>query len=237
MTDFPTPQTETPGSEKNEIEPESVALTPIPKKKRRSQANALQQYEELVGGRQAIIESLQVTSNLDKREQYFLELLCSPARAKDTLINIALDAGLTVAKALDLFRQSSFARAHAMAMGRLAEALPDLAEDVAAKSVDSMVMCPSCLGHKGKNTFCDLCGGRGVVFRESTIDHQKLMLETLGVLKKGGGVNVQVNQNVGNTVQAGNFFSKYVKESDSTAYDVDIDPAEIIEVPKDEQTG
>ena len=65
--------------------------------------------------------------------------------------------------------------------------------------------------------------------RYSDLDRQKIVLESTGVVKKGGGgVNVQVNQQV-NTVHPSNFFSSYVKSSDQTAYDVetiDITPEE-----------
>jgi hypothetical protein len=196
-------------------------------KPRRSQAHPLQQYEEIVGGRQSIIENLQL-GNLNKKAQFFLKLLCDPTKAKYSIVSLAADAELTTAQALELFRSSSFVRAQVMAMGKLAEALPEVAQDLAEKSIDQEIQCPLCRG-EASEFVCQTCMGHGTIVRQGDIDHKKLLLEVAGIVKKGGGVNVQVNQNnSNNNGQPATFFSKYVRESDAAAYDVgdiiDVDP-------------
>jgi hypothetical protein len=66
--------------------------------------------------------------------------------------------------------------------------------------------------------------------RYSDLDRQKILLEAAGVMKRGGGVNVNVNNQVG-VVTPGNFFSGFVKNTDKDAYDIE---AEVITVEKDD---
>lgn len=183
--------------------------------------NALEQFEDAVGGRQTLIDNLSL-ANLDKREAHFLDLLLDPRRQEDNINIIAKDAGLKPIQIIDLFRSASFARAHAISMGKLSSALPDVISDIAAKSVDARIECPQCQGD-GKisdGESCMTCNGKGTVMRYSDLDRQKIVLEAGGLTKKGGGVNVNVQQNNIGTVQASSYFSKFVKDSDSTAYDV-----------------
>lgn len=188
--------------------------------------NALEQFEDAVGGRQSLIDNLSLAT-LDKREAHFLDLLLDPKRQEDNINTIARDAGLKALQVIDLFRTAAFAKAHAISMSKLSAALPEVIGDIAAKSVDAKIECPQCQGDgkvSGGET-CMTCNGKGVVMRYSDLDRQKIVLEAGGLTKqKGGGVNVNVQQNVG-IVQPGSFFSRYVKDSDAVAYDV----AEIVE--------
>lgn len=190
---------------------------------------ALEQFEHSIGGRDSLIETLELAP-LDKKQEHLLNLLLDPGRKNDSINTIAKDAGMKPAAVIELFRTASFAKAHALAMAKMAEALPSVVEDIAAKSVDQKVECPTCFGQKKiSNVDCPTCYGKGQVMRYSDLDRQKILLEGTGVTKKGGGVNVNVNQQVAVT-QPGSFFSSFVKNTDQTAYAID---AEIIE-PKDE---
>lgn len=195
----------------------------------RKTKSALESFEDAVGGRQTLIDTISM-ANLDKKQEHFLRILCDPARSRDNLATICRDTGMVPSQVIDLFRTASFAKAHAIGMGVISEAVPAIMKDIAEKSVDAEVICPSCLGNDNPLGVCQRCNGAGRVLRESDIDRQKIALEVSGMLKKGGGVNVQVNQQV-NTVGASSFFSKYVKSSDECAYDV----GEVIDVtPKNE---
>lgn len=182
---------------------------------------ALDRFEKSVGGRENVIDTLSLAT-LDKKQEHFLRLLCDPHRAKDSLVTIARDAGLLPSHIIELFRNASTAKAFALGMGQLSEAIPAIIKDVTDKSVDAKVECPTCFGTKyfPENVQCPRCGGVGEVFRASDLDRQKIALESIGITKKGGGVNVNVNQQVG-VVSPNTFFSKYVKSSDEAAYDVD----------------
>lgn len=208
------PATETPTSEK--LTMPVVSLAPLKKSK-----GALEQFEYASGGREALADTLGLAT-LDKKQQHFLDLLTDPKRSRDNISTIARDSGLTALQVLDLFRSASFARAQAIAMGRMADSIPAVVDDIASKAVDAKIECPTCFGAKkleGDLT-CPQCLGKGQVMRHSDIDRQKIILESTGVVKKGGaGVNVQVNNQVG-VVSPGSFFSNYVKASDKAAYDI-----------------
>lgn len=191
--------------------------------------STLDNLEVAIGGRAAVIEKLELAP-LDKRQQHFLDLLSDPRRATESVYTIAKDAGIRPMQVLDLLRTATTAAATAVAMGRLTEALPSIADDLAKKSVDAIVTCPQCLGsgESAQDVACVICNGRGQVLRQSDIDRQKMVLETTGVLKKGPGVAVNVQQNNVGTINSNNFFSKYVKDSDTAAYDVDPIEAEVV---------
>lgn len=212
-TASPSPPTPDLGSLLKRIDAASVPMKTLKR-------TALDRFEDSIGGRENLVDTIAL-SNLDKKQQHFLAILCDPNRQNQSLTVLARDSGLTPTQVLDLFRNASFAKAHALAMGQLSEALPAVVKDIAEKSVDAKVECPRCFGSgfEREEVECIVCLGKGLIFRESDLDRQKLVLETTGISKPKGGVNVQVNQNVGVAMPT-NMFSKYVRASDDTAYDV-----------------
>lgn len=216
-TTSPTPPTPEPGASLKSEEIES--LSP------RQMTRALDKFLSSIGGREALIDALEM-SPLDKKQIHFLRLLYDPLRSKDSLYTIARDAGLPPLAVLDSFRHASFAKMHALVASQITEGVPAAVGDIVVKSVDAKIECPECFG-EGKfdqtDEMCILCHGRGVIFRGSDLDRQKMLLEAGGVLKKGPGVAVQVNNNNQvNVPSSSAFFSKYVKASDEAAYDVSV---------------
>ena len=188
----------------------------------------MEAFEEAVGGREKLIDTLSLAP-MDKKQEHFLRMLSDPKRASDSLATLVLDAGLLPTAVMELFRNAAFAKAHAIAMSQISTAVPEVISDMIGKSVDSEVTCPDCFGERVDGSPCLRCRDRGTILRVSDIDRQKLLLEISGVHKKSGGVNVQVNQQqVTNNLQPGTFFSRYVKDSDHSAYDVSVD-AEIVD--------
>lgn len=214
----PAPQTPAPTSPNLE-----TALGPaLPKMTK----TTLQAFEAGIGGRQHLIEILELSS-LDKKQEHLLNLLVDPRRASDTIDTIVRDAGMKPAHIIELARSSAFAQAHAIALTHMAQALPGVVTDIAAKSVDAKIECPTCFGAKEiQHIACPTCYGKGEVMRYSDLDRQKILLESAGVTKKGGGVNVNVNQQVG-IVNPGGFFSTFVKNSDADAYAIDVTAEEV----------
>lgn len=222
--------TQTPSGEKPKTEVVSLAL---PKKTTYNKHSALEQFEETHGGRDVVAQTLELVP-LDRKQQHFLNLLTDPRRKEDSIHTIAKDSGLKAHEIIDLFRSATFARGHALALTKMAEALPDVAEDIAAKSVDAKIECPSCFGAgEINNVQCPQCFGKGAVMRFSDIDRQKILLEATGINKKGPGVAVQVNTQINN--QPPNFFSRFVKQSDDVAYDVE--GGDIIDASAETKTG
>lgn len=191
--------------------------------------NVLDTFEEEIGGREVLVDNLSLLS-LDKKQKHFLYLLCDPKMEHQPLSSVARAAGVSSTAILDLFVEASKHKSQALALGLVANSTPRVIKDIVQKSVDAKVECPECFGIAIEGLECSRCHGRGKILRESSIDHQKLVLETAGILKKGPGVAVQVNQNVGGTMQSGTFFSKFVSQSDQAAYDVE---GEIVQTPEE----
>ena len=202
-----------PSSTNSEIAP----APKLPAKK----TKGLDAFEQSVGGRDELAAILEV-SNLDKKQEHLLALLCDPKRKRDTLDTIAKEAGMRPAQVVELFRNAAFARAHAVAMSKVANDLQDVVDDIASKAVDARIECPTCFGAREINNVpCPNCLGKGEVMRFSDIDRQKIILDTAGLTKKDkAGVSVNVNQQVG-IVNPGNMFSGFVKNSDDAAYAID----------------
>lgn len=202
----------------------SQSLTLVTKKRK-----YLDALEQELGGRDQVIDKLSHT-NLDKKQQFLLDLLQDPKREHDTLTTIVRDAGLAPNEVRGLLMTSSQAVSHAQAMMRLAESLPQVVQDIVSKAVDAKIECPRCFGSgkEADNTFCLECSGKGLVMRASDLDRQKLILDATGVIKKSPGVQVNQNNVQVNSLNPNSFFSKFVKASDESAYDVSAIDAEVL---------
>lgn len=190
---------------------ESISKSPKNRKR-------LDTFEQAVGGREALVETLEFATLTDK-ESHLLNLLQDPGRQNDSLAIILKHSGIPTSHFMDLYKSASMIAANSVIMSRLAESTPSIVDDMVDKSIDAKVECPKCFNDEFKRIDCDMCFGKGKVFRGSDLDRQKLLLEAAGIVKKGGGVNVQVNQQV-NNLNPGNFFSKFVRSTDNDAYDV-----------------
>lgn len=168
-----------------------------------------------------LMETLEL-AQLGPKEEHLLTLLADPRRTRDSLTTIARDAGLKMGQVIELFRSAAFTKAHTLSIAKATAALPGVVDDLAAKSVDTKVECPSCFGAGllGQAQ-CPTCFGKGLVMRYSSLDSQKTLLEVGGLTKKpSSGVSVQVNTQVNNNQAPTNYFSRWVKDSDTAAYDV-----------------
>lgn len=185
---------------------------------------ALAEFEVAAGGRDDLREVVALAPKSSTQAK-ILALLADPQRQTDSLATICADAGVHANEMLTLFREGSFARAYAKSHQILAERLPGVVEEVADQAVPQIIPCKCRLTAGGftapADAACSRCKGTGVVHRKSSIQHQQLLLEAAELLKKGTGVNVQVQQNVGVIASEG-FFEKLVKATDDPAYDVTV---------------
>lgn len=183
---------------------------------------ALAEFEDAVGGRLALIETIALAPK-DIKQQKILGLLADPARQTCSLASILADAGVYANEILILFREGSFAKAYAQANQILAERLPEVMEDVAAKATDHFEPCACTIALDGftgaADPECKTCKGIGKVFRRASKDHQEMVLEATDMLRRGTGVSVQVQQNNVVGTNSG-FLDKFVKGTDAAALDV-----------------
>ncbi len=194
--------------------------------------SVLATWEGTIGGREQLCEVLSLAT-LDLRQQHFLRLLEDPANADVSLAQVIKNSGMTPSAVIELFNAASHVINNSLVAGQIKNALPSIVQDMAQKSVDAWVECPECGGTgegysidpEDSEQPCMRCRGKKVIFRPSNLDTQKVLLEAGGITKKGGGVNVNVQQNNMNTSMPTNSFSKSMKSTDNLAYE----SAEVIE--------
>lgn len=163
-------------------------------------------------------------AQLDPKQQHFVRLLSDPARSGDSLAVICRAAGFKASELIEVFRKASFAKAQAIAIGRAADAIPGVVDDLASKAVDREGRCPACNG-RGDSRLpgapCATCSGSGRAMIDSDHDRQKTLLDMLGLGKKQAPGTKIINTNAQINAGVGQMFSTFVKATDTDAYDVD----------------
>jgi len=137
----------------------------------------------------------------------------------DSLATLAADAGVTADEVLTLFRKGAVAEAHAIATGQIAAGLPAVTRAILDGAVERERPC-LCLRNGTADPKCSKCRGTGKWLQPADKDRQQMVWEATGLLKKGGGVTVNTQTNVGVAIQ-GSFMDRFVKASDQIAYDID----------------
>lgn len=204
-----------------------------PRKKGGSVAGtqALGAFEKASGGRYKIATRI-ASCALSLEQEAFVALLLDPARDNDNLATLAVDAGISPEDVLRLYQKGALAEANAIATSQLADALPMVTREVVNNAIETRVQCPC--QKKGKpNPACQRCLGSGIWVREAKAKQQQMIWENAGLLKKSGGLTIQQNTAVGVQV-GGSFMDKFVKSTDSVAYDVkpiDVKDAVVDEEP------
>lgn len=158
---------------------------------------ALAKLEESAGGRAAFLETLQSTDGLTKEEETLVTLLAHPSYHRHTFASLCVIAKVTAAQAIRLFTKAKGAQAYQVAITKIYEKLPEVAEDVAFRSLPHTDTCPSCQGQpvpEDGTSPCRKCRGRGVINKPPSIKHQEWSLQIGELLKPAGGVTINNNQ-------------------------------------------
>lgn len=186
-----------------------------------------------LGGRDALREvALTPAPNpeLARKREVLLALLDDPAAADIGLEKLCQMAQFGKPDFVALMKDHEEGMAARVATAMAQQALPAVVAEVAARALNGVTPCPCTYGPLGPTEpafpACRTCMGRGYLYREASIEHQQMLAELGGLIKKGGGVtqNVQVNTSLG-----GGFFEKFVKATDASSLEV-VD-AEAIERP------
>lgn len=218
------------GGQSKKSDEETAIMVPHLKDRRTGKFIALNALDEAAGGRDKLVEVLEEAPK-SARIEHLLNLLADPTRAMMKLENVCKDAGITYRELLSIYRDATMARAFAAANMAMAKRLERVAEDVADKATNHTEPCACTLNHTvDPDPECGKCKGQGLVFYRSSLPHQQMIFESTGLLKKGGGVNVQVNQQV--AVGGGGIFEKFVKSTDAAAYGPKVAEGEVVDVPE-----
>lgn len=202
--------------------------------RRAGERTAAAEFETAVGGRDQLAEML-TTQVRGTKQDILLRLLSDPGRAGDSLVRICQDAGMSTTEVLGMFRDAAVARSMVQAQSTLADKLDVVVRDVAEKAANHVEECRcqilSAVGEPDPT--CPECGGRGQLFYRGDLKHAEMVFKATGLTKEGGGVSVNVNQQLG-LAMGGGFLDKFVQATDEAAFDVlDADPIDAEEIDTD----
>jgi hypothetical protein len=177
-------------------------------------------FEEGVGGREKVIETIAMATP-DPKRRHLLSMLADPSRKNDSLARMCQDAGIAQTEILEIFRETAMARSFVLSQEILAEKVEAVVEDVSEKAVDREEACVcTANGRLEPDAKCDKCRGTGIVLKRGSLPHAEMIFEAVGLLKRGGGVNVAVQQNV-KVGERRSYFDTFVKGTDELAYAVE----------------
>jgi len=164
--------------------------------------DSIRAFEHAVGGRAALIEFL---SSADSDEQVYevVKLLGDPANDERSLVLLCGQAGISPGQLFGAFDKATIVRAQILGRLEAAKQVPAAAKEVGRTALPHEQPCTACNGvgsfeeadAKGQTSTrrCTGCNGKGHVLREGDPDQQKTLFELVGLLKTGGGVQVQQN--------------------------------------------
>lgn len=162
---------------------------------------ALNQLENAIGGREALVESLTVVD--DPEVEYLLGLVADPRNDTKPLGELCDQGNITPEQLLKAYRKGRLARKQVEAIHLVTDGTPAVAADILKRAVRHERYCSRCHGtglvvdDKNLKQTCQTCDGSGQVKAEASLEHQKLALELAGLLVKGSGTSVNVGVQVG----------------------------------------
>jgi hypothetical protein len=173
---------------------------------------ALDRFEEALGGRDLLVEAL-LLAPPDPDRDALMGLLADPQNDYRTLGTIAGDLNFSAGEVLALFRDGERAKAQILALHEVTSQAPAVARDVMRRAQNHYRLCTGCNGSgevwdQPKNKAGDpigdavkvahaYCDGTGQILVDASLDHQKIALDLVGLLSKGGPgtvVNVDASQ-------------------------------------------
>lgn len=161
---------------------------------------ALAQLEEALGGRDKLVEAL-ITAPPEAECDRLLGLVADPRNDGRSLASLCGEVNLTLGEFLRLYRDARVAKAQVLALHEVAEKAPTVVRDVMRRAENHYRVCDTChstgevtrIVKAGDGTpagphteTCTECGGIGEVLVDASLDHQKLALDLVGLVTKGG---------------------------------------------------
>jgi hypothetical protein len=178
--------------------PPTTALTLTPEEADLSVA-AIDAFTVALGGRQGVLEALQVANGTPEVDQ-ITKLLIDPVYAGWPLRKLCTLAGLTVADLFTAYKKAALVKAHLQATKVVTDHLVQVVEDVMRRSQPHQIPCERCGGRgtvlpHGARALaipipCDGCYGSGSVLQQPDLDRQKLALELGQLVTKSNGINL-----------------------------------------------
>lgn len=185
--------------------PRRTALTPAPRAPAALVTASLASIEHAIGGREALVAAL-LHAPKTKDVEYVVGLLGDPMRKGDSLAVLCVAGGITPGELLAAYKAGEINRAQALSAYEVGKALPEVVRDtmrLAATYEDDCLACqglgqvtpePTSEQPNPEPVDCPQCQGGGRLRYDGDLEHKKLALGLGKLLEKGGGINLQVNQ-------------------------------------------
>lgn len=172
-------------------------------------AAAIATFEQVLGGRQALLDHLASSPTLTPELDLVLRHLADPANDRVKLSKICHQAGILPGELFAAFRSAKLAAKHVESLSAIADSLPAITQALVAQSLPRDVFCVICDGtgeiqaekdKKPITKLCGRCGGTGQYREPGDLDAQKLVLELAELLKRDkGGISILQQTQVNNT--------------------------------------
>lgn len=193
-----------------------LALAPSPLMRRVTPADeaAFAALEAEVGGRAALV-ALLAAADLAPEESTIAGMLVDPVNDGVSLAKICIGGGIPLGRMLKVLQAAALAKGQTKAIVRVAAKLPDVADGVMDDAIGGLRQCDACSGlglvtaeptEQAPNpepVKCKPCRGSGQVRYEPSNEVRKMALQIGGMLDKGGGAKIVVNQNQANFAAGG----------------------------------
>jgi hypothetical protein len=165
---------------------------------------AVRETERLLGGREGLIAALSTADTVPEVAN-ILWIIADSRNDKLSLATVCAQNHITPGELFRALKEAALVRGQVLGLVELSNKAQQVAKEVALAATEHTTTCPRCTGLttivpeptlKGKPSApipCPACGGKGEVLVPASLDHQKLVFESIGILKKAGGVNVQTN--------------------------------------------
>ena len=206
---IPTPEPPVPSASDPLMAP-IVQAGKLPKLSETAAKTVFNDIESLVP-QDELHDVLDFFADKDDRARRVLALLTEPLGAV-TPRSLKKAARMSDMSPLELIEMVRVHRLH-VGILRATAHLPQIMEDTAIDAKSSSETCLTCggegqVGKDDKRAVCRECRGLGSVRIMGDIENRKLMMEMVGLVRKGGGVIINNSQQVGvGTPQADSFES------------------------------
>ena len=221
-----------------------IAKRATPAKAPAQVSASLADLEKAIGGRPALIAAL-LHAPKSSNIEYLLGIIAQPRMLAEggrhqgdhSLADLCAQGGITPGELIEAYKAGEINRAQALAVHQVGQRLEAVAADTMRMALPREQVCVICEGlgtllaeptkkiPNPEPEACKACAGTGHADVEGDIEHKKLALEMGKLLQKGGGVNVQVNQQVGILgASAGGSLERMQAATDAILYGEEVVP-------------
>jgi len=183
-------------------------------------AQTLRKFGDELGASK-IIDMAQACDDLTPEEERFLNHLADPRNDLCKLDEVCREVNFKLGDFFKLLKKSRAAEAMMRAHDEIYSKVPLVAKDVMDRSVPHRVLCKTCWGTGGledgeTSIKCKPCRGSGFVDVLPELERQKVALTIGGLLKTGGGV--QVNTQINTAIQVPRSTTEWRAATDRLLY-------------------